>query len=342
MKKPLPTIDTRGTSISDFLKAIEDAFSVTTYSTVRMYFYGVTLSGWVMIRKKVCAWLKKNPSRKIIAYVGTDHALTDPSALEKMRADGITIYLLTDYTGTYHPKLFIFEGRSDVLILSGSNNLTGYGLISNVEFATSIKLPKLDSSVKKWEAEIHRSSSVLTSSLLSSYKRQRDDRQKNLENAKVSWQFTWKERKKARRVAGKKTATIKSPIALEGKTLIYEIMPRETGTDGSQIQILKPVAIKFFGIPDRMGSTITIWLKNVETEESRSLSMTYNNNTTFRLSIHEASFTARPCFVVFRRTKAKRFDFAVISESENPALYGQIDSRLPSRGDGARRYEIVK
>ena len=342
MKKPLPTIDIRDTSISDFLKAIEDAFSATTYCTVRMYFYGVTLSGWLIIRKKVCLWLKKNPSRKVIAYVGTDHALTDPSALEKMRVDGITVYLLTDYTGTYHPKLFIFEGRGDVLILSGSNNLTGYGLISNVEFATSIKLPKLEGSVKKWEAEIHRSSSLLSANLLSSYKRQRDVRQKNLENAKVTWQFTWKERKKAGRVAGKKKANIKSPIALEGETLIYEIMPRETGTDGSQIQILKPVAINFFRIPDRMGATITIRLKNAETEETRSLLMTYNNNTTFRLSIHEASFTARPCFVLFRRTKAKRFDFTVISEAENPALYAQIDSRLPSRGNGARRYEIIK
>lgn len=342
MKKPLPTIKTRSTTICDFFEAIEEAFSTNDYKEVRMYFYGVTVSGWSKIRNKVIAWKKKSKSRTVTAYIGTDHALTEPAALEKLQDDGVNVFILTDYIGIFHPKLFIFAGPKVNLLLSGSNNLTGNGLISNVEFATSIQLQSLVDSVKGWEEEIHRSSSELTADLLSNYKKQRSNRLRGLEKAKIPWQFTWKERRNLDRKAKKKSAKIRFPIPLAEKNLIYEVMPRETGAEGSQIQILKQVAINFFGMPDRVGASISLKLINVESKESRQLTMTYNENITFRLSIHEAAFPSRPCFLIFHPKRIGVFEFTVISEAENPAAYEKIDRRLKSRGVDRRRYEIVK
>lgn len=341
MNKPLPTIDSGDTTICDFLKSLETAFGPESKAKeVRMYFYGVTQSGWARIRGYVRAWLTVDPSRKISAYVGTDHALTEPEALTEMTKDKVEMFILTDYCGTYHPKLLVFAERSTLLVLSGSNNLTAAGLSTNVEFATSIRIPMNSAAVAQWETEVSRSSSPLTEDLLKQYKRERDKRQKKLKSADVSWQFTWKRRKKSRgqSVNGNEP---KQPITLGAETLVYEIMPKETGTAGSQIQILKEVAIGYFSLPNRVGATVTITLRNQDSDETRQLSMTYNENSTFRLSIHEAAFPARPCFLVFKREALKQFSFVVVSEGDRPTQYADLDKRLGKKRISKRRFKII-
>lgn len=341
MKKPLPTIDSNGTKICDFLEALETALEPDCeYKAVRMYFYGVTWSGWATIRNFLKKWEKANSAREIKAYVGTDHALTEPDALEKMKADGVGVFLLTTYAGTYHPKLVVLESDTHLLLISGSNNLTGKGLKSNIEFGSVIKIPKRSRIVYEWETAIASASEALSDKLLKSYARERKKREKALKGSGVKWSFTFKERRKSK---GRKQSAIldKLPISLTKGTLIYEVMPKETSVDGSQIQIRKAVATSYFGLKNKVGSKKKITLVNLITKESRRLIMQYFENITMRLSIHEASFSARPCFLVFRKRAPATFDFIVISESENPLEYEAISKRLGAKRTGQRRYEII-
>ena len=305
-----------------------------------MYFYGVTRSGWVEINQHAKKWLKAKKGRTIAAYIGTDHALTEPEVLTAMKEDGVVVYLLTCYSGIFHPKLVVFAANKNNVLLSGSNNLTGSGLSLNIEFATAVTLPATSERFAKWESAIQSSSDLLTDALLKDYAQQRNERQKRLQKTGVPWQFTWRKRRK---VVIRPGAAVqpKLPIPLKEGTLLYEVMPKETGPMGSQIQILKEIAIDYFGLPDKVGGSVAINLKNVSTGEERKLTMTYNPNTTMRLSIHEASYPERPCFLIFRREGKSSFSFAVVSEALDPTHFQLLDRKLGMKRPRVRRKMIV-
>jgi len=337
MTKALPTIRSPLWNCGAFLASVHEAFRTQAQCfKVRMYFYGATKSGWDEIRRDAKQWLRDGEGRTIDAYIGTDHALTEPEALTAMKGDGVTVHLLTCYSGIFHPKLIVFAGAGDYLLLSGSNNLTRSGLSSNIEFATAIKVPAASAQFTNWESAVQNSTDVLTDALLKDYEQQRNQRQRKLHDLEIPWQFTWKKR---RQVAIRTGAAIRPslPIALERGTLLYEVMPKETGPMGQQIQILKKVAIGYFGLPDRVGAAVAIELKNISTGEKRLLTMTYNTNTTMRLSIHEASFTERPCFLIFRKDGGNAFSFSVISEALDPTQFQMLDNQLGVKLPGRRR-----
>ena len=342
MTNALPTINDYAWSCSDFLTSMRSAFkSDLRCSNVRMYFYGATETGWAEIKSHAKKWLNARNGRTISAYIGTDHALTEPEALVAMSEDGVSVYLLTCYSGIFHPKLIVFCGAKDMLLLSGSNNLTRSGLSTNIEFATAIKIPASSHRFKKWESAVHNSSDALTTDLLKDYEQQRNQRQKMLQDSDVPWQFTWRRRRKVKPRTGAAIRR-KSAMPLTSGALLYEVMPKETGPDGSQIQILKDVATGFFSLPNRVGSSIEINLTNIATGESRYLTMTYNRNITMRLSIREASFTARPCFLIFRKDSPRAFRFEVISEADEPILYQELDEMLGGRVGNRRRLKFIR
>jgi len=305
-----------------------------------MYFYGATQSGWSEIKSYAKKWLNAKKGRTIAAYIGTDHALTEPEALAAMSKDGVAVYLLTCYSGIFHPKLIVFTGKTETYLLSGSNNLTRSGLCSNIEFATAVTIPGTTESFANWESAIHNSSDALNEALLKDYTQQRNQRQKKLQDSDVPWQFTWRKRRK---VAMRPGAAVQPrlPIELKAGTLLYEVMPKETGLMGSQIQILKKIAVDYFGLPGKVGSSVAINLKNVSTGEQRQLTMTYNRNTTMRLSIHEASFTKRPCFLIFRREAKSAFSFIVVSEALDPTHFQLLDKALGVKRPRIRRKKII-
>ncbi len=157
----------------------------------------------------------------------------------------------------------------------------------------------------------------------------------------MPWQFTWRKRRKTPIRQGAAVQT-KLLIELKEGTLLYEVMPKETGPMGSQIQILKEIAINYFGLPDNVGSSVAINLTNVSTGEIRQLTMTYNANTTMRLSIHEASYTERPCFLMFQRVNKNSFNFAVVSESLDPVHFQFLDKKLGVKRPRIRRKMIYQ
>lgn len=71
-------------------------------------------------------------NRKITIYVGIDENITSKEALETLLELNIETYIYYSDKFIYHPKIYLFEGESNRIII-GSSNMTKSGLFYNVE-----------------------------------------------------------------------------------------------------------------------------------------------------------------------------------------------------------------
>lgn len=354
-----PTLQSAAWAMTGFLDAAEAVLRTDRTSTeLRLYFYAVTEAGWRELRDPVRAWLGL-VSRPVTAYIGTDHALTESDALVAMRNDGVGVRLLRRYNGVYHPKViwFVTDGGGQLLV--GSNNLTLDGLKSNIEFATLTQLGQPDGILDNWHAAVHAASDPLSDELLASYANERQQFGEARARARVAATFTWSRRSSAAAPrgegAGRATArgvptTPVAPVAprlpsvgdLVSGDLVVEIMPLETGTGGSQIQIPMAAADRFFRLGPRVGDQITVVLNNVTAPADRTLTMTRFANRTARLVIKELDYRDRPCVVVFRRAGRRRFEFEIVRRAIDPDRYRSLIDRCgPPTREGSRRWAIV-
>jgi hypothetical protein len=336
-----------------------------TATELRLYFYAVTTAGWRELSADVATWKAVTADRTVTAYIGFDHALTDPKALEEMRDASVAIRLLRRYNGIYHPKVLWFVEAGAGHLLVGSNNLTLDGLKSNIEFATLTQLVAADVNLDNWHGAVHMASDPLTGDLLDGYGREREAFGKARAKAKVAGTFTWSKRssggtppripvilpitaRKKRRAAPKPIIIPAGPTALPNlgspaiDDLILEIMPLETGTGGSQIQIPMQAAREFFRLRNGAYAQVAVSLRNVATGDQRNLTMTRFRNATARLVIRELDYRDRPCFVLFRRTGTRKFDFEIVRLAIDPDRYRLLLSRCgsPTR-IGSRRWVHV-
>lgn len=99
----------------------------------------------------------KTKYKKLVFFIGVDNKGTSKQSLEILLENNIETYIYhhdAEYV-TYHPKLFIFEGKTHSRIIIGSSNLTQSGFLSNIE--ASIQLDyrtESDSQGKKLIKEI--------------------------------------------------------------------------------------------------------------------------------------------------------------------------------------------
>jgi HKD family nuclease len=108
---------------------------------------------------KLLPFLKeaKTKYKKLVFFIGVDNKGTSKQSLEILLENEIETYIYhnnAEYI-TYHPKLFIFEGKIHSRIIIGSSNLTQSGFLSNIE--ASIQLDyrtETDSQGKKLTKEI--------------------------------------------------------------------------------------------------------------------------------------------------------------------------------------------
>lgn len=326
MTSPAPTMRTAAWAVTDFLDAAVGLCNTETSSTqLRLYFYAVTVAGWRQLRSSVLSWRKSANNRAVTAYIGTDHALTDADAIENMQKDGIEVRLMRHYTGTFHPKVIWFSGKTSSTILAGSNNLTEDGLTNNIEFASITKIAKADANLQRWHEEIHNASEPVTPQLLKSYRGEKEKHGEKRAKIIQGGTFTW-----SMRTSGKKKT--KSSISRGQRTakvideeLVLEVMPRETSNEGRQVQIPLDVAHKFFGLGRKAGSSIELMLENMATKDSRSLTFTHNKNSTARLSISELEYRSRPCVLVFQKTKIpKKFIFEIVRQAIDPSRFAEL------------------
>src|SRR6185369_1679127 len=190
-----PTLQSAAWAMTGFFDAARDLLREDRAATeLRLYFYAVTGAGWTEISRDVAAW-KRNGSRRVVtAYVGTDHGLTEPTALDRMSRAGIRVRMLRRYNGVYHPKVLWFVEGTHGHLLVGSNNLTLDGLKNNIEFATITRLAATDGNLIGWHDAIHEASDPLSATLLASYGGEREAFGRARAKAKVAATFTWSKR----------------------------------------------------------------------------------------------------------------------------------------------------
>lgn len=298
-------------------------------SSLAMFFYAVTTSGWSEIRKPVERWMRGKAARSVVAYVGTDHALTDPAAITLMIRSGLDVRLMKTYRGVFHPKVIWLTGGPQNCVWAGSNNLTRDGLLHNIEFAVLIKARKALPQLAQWAKEVASSSVPASDELLSSYKAEREKFQQKQASAN-STTFTWSKKKEPE----------KSKNTPVGKgDLIVEIMPEET-RGGNQIQLPKQAAREFFSLAE-IGDQREIKLFRLGSSDVRPLIITVFSNNTIRVSINELEYGDRPCVIIFRKKSDEEISFEIVPENIYPSRYRSL-LKLCTRQTraGSRRWII--
>ena len=310
--KHLPTWISGTWSVASFLDSLISTLKADrSCETLTMYFYAVTQSGWDRVRKHVLKWKSEIEGRDVILFVGTDHGITDPSALRQICNDGVQVRLMLKYHGVFHPKVVWLYGRRRHVVWVGSNNLTRDGLLNNVEFAMLVKAKKIPRTFSRWTKAVETASTMLTQDLLNSYNNQRAKFQ--VKRAQVaSTTFTWE----------KKIETqIQPPVfPVNSDNLIVEVMPRETGGDGKQLQLPVTAASRFFGLTG-IGASKIIELRPKDGLTTREHTMTIFGNNTVRIVVADLEYRDRPCVIVFRKVSKNCFEYEIVPQSIFPSRY---------------------
>lgn len=311
-----------------------------TSAELRLYFYAATMSGWDLLAASVEGWMRRRPRRPVTAYLGTDHALTDPDAMDEMHSAGVQVFLVRHYRGVYHPKVVWFVLPSGGVLLAGSNNLTEDGLSNNIEFATMTTLSSTDPMLEQWHQGVHMASDPYSAALVRSYRREKEKFGRERAKAGKAKTFTWS-RRTSGRASPKGDGEARDAIDLASGDLVLEIMPRETSAEGRQVQIPIAVASTFFRLGPAIGASKQLSVVNERTSEERLLTMTRNANHTTRLSIRELEYRSRPCVLRIRKLTAKRFSVLIIRQSIDPEGYAKLIALCP-QSSPHRRWRVVK
>jgi hypothetical protein len=262
-----------------------------------------------------------------------------------MVADGVAVRLMTAYRGTFHPKVIWLRAERFNLIWIGSNNLTRDGLLNNIEFAAMLKSKSIPHEFQLWATELHSGSVDYSNQLLDEYE---TERRKYGERRVSVGTFTWSRREESEAPRRRRKRKSRSPqghatrIGLTRGDLIVEVMPRETGQDGKQIQLPMAAATTFFGIEDRPGGNRFITLIPSWINDPRQLTMTIFANHTVRLVIRELDYRDRPCVLLFKRRRGSIFTFDIVARSAFPARYRELLNQCePPTRAGSRRWGVV-
>jgi hypothetical protein len=284
-------------------------------TTLNMYFYAITKAGWDYIWPFVDTWKMNSPNREVFIYCGLANWVTDPNALTEMLIKlPQRSFVVTKRKPVFHPKAFIFNEKNYNTCFLGSNNLSGPGLSSNYELGVSIKYTNKELAKPKglatWEKEIRSIAVPLTYQLHAIYKEEYDKMARLPRNPGV---------------IGKKQ--VGHPILAKAAGLpdpgvaIMEVMPKETGSGGTQLQIPLEVARAFFHLPS--GKHIIVNLKDESTGVLSSVKLTDFYNKTSRLSISRLASEPKPRMIWFKKQNGK-YIYNIVSKKINPKEYERL------------------
>lgn len=287
----------------------------STSKEFSMYFYGISLQGWQEIWPNIQIWLKRRPRRVANVYCSIDNFSSEPDALQKMARNLVGhVFVFQRGRAIFHPKAVVFYESRGTTCFIGSNNLTSAGLGWNFELATRMRLNRSDINaprgLRDWETAVRRLCIPLTAELLNIY-------QEEFQAA----QHLPRDRNPVgkRRIQHSQTAS-KAGLPIP-QTAIVEVMPRETGTRGSQLQIPVDVARAFFKLP--RGGQIQVNLVDAQSNQHSILTMTDYGNNTRRLAINRLTSEPRPCILWFRR-KQTNYLFDIVSQTRNDLEFRRL------------------
>lgn len=334
----LPTMQAASWAMSRFRDTAKKLFETDrSCSELRLYFYAATMPGWAIMSSAVARWMKRRPERPVSAYLGTDHALTDPDLMDAMHNAGIHVYLVRHYRGIFHPKVVWLVQPSGGILLAGSNNFTEDGLSNNIEFATLTTLSEVDPTLEQWHRGVHLASDSYSPELVRSYRQEKEKFGRDRAKLGKARTFTWSRRTSGRTQTGQAT----SPAGVATGDLVLEVMPRETSTEGRQVQIPIPVVNTFFSLGPKIGTSKQVSVVNDQTGQDRVLTITRNKNHTSRLSIRELEYRSRPCVLRIRKQSTTRFSVTIVRQSIDPEGYATLIALCP-QSPPSRRWTVVR
>lgn len=98
----------------------------------------------------------KSSFEKIVFYIGVNDQVTTREALQNLLDNEIETYIFFIEDKLFHPKVYIFEGKTRNKIIVGSSNLTRPGLfLRNIESSVELDYDNSDSSGKKFRNQIN-------------------------------------------------------------------------------------------------------------------------------------------------------------------------------------------
>lgn len=327
----LPTHPDQGDGdVIDFLRAFRsECRSNLDASELLIVTYAASLAGWNLVKDSITRFRRQKSGRRVQAIIGLDHLLTQPPALLAMRRARIEVRTVSTWPNVFHPKLFVFRGGTQLTILTGSNNLTRGGLRSNYEFAVRVRLAADHSRrFDDWLEAVLAVSDGLTTANLADYREQ-------FERSRAVRRLVPTTRQRVRQMAAPG-----EPVERRFRRAIVEVTPRETGTEGTQIQMPMEVVRGFFGMGANDSREFTV--RNDDTGGSRGLTLTTFGNNTARLSLREVTLAVRPCVLELWWTRATLV-VRVVRQAENAGEYQRLLEMCVSQTRrGSKRFCLLR
>jgi HKD family nuclease len=136
--------------IKRLLPFLQKTLGEADYSACRIIVAFARLSGVARLIPQIRSW--RSRGHLIEAIVGIDRFGTSYEALQVMLDEFETVYITrtSDESCTFHPKMYLFDGRRQARAIVGSHNLTVGGLEMNFEGGLVVDLD-LPAEVEEWK-----------------------------------------------------------------------------------------------------------------------------------------------------------------------------------------------
>jgi len=306
--------------------------------------------------KEIQSILSSLKSRKgtVSAIVGFDPRQTNSRAIRELirrfPKGGLTVMGASNCA--FHPKVYILDGERHVVAVIGSHNLTIGGLLQNWEASVIIVAERDDDeAVVKQIEQLWRSyesyrganrqkldkqwASRCQALLRAIDAVQRKARKETPLNPFGPVRTLRRRRKVLRELLPGRGSEV--PTAILPRTMTMQIL-RETGPEGTQVQIPVVALEGFFGIDRGTSAAVTIRLN---ADDYRATILHFPNNT-HRIQMSFLRGLQRPLLLILQRVPRNRDLYSAGIVASGSAEYGKLLSRCDRQTRrGSKRYGIL-
>ena len=258
---------------------------------------------------------------------------------------------------TFHPKFLEFTYEDDAVVIIGSANLTGGGLLRNTELGVEMRVPSDDALEKAidatWKA-MRSESKKVTLALVRDLKRkielgsERDpgEGRPNPDKQKLNIVAQRSPKPLFARVLGVPEPARRSKIfakldalTVRPQRLYLQVLSGETGglvggDSGYQIQLPVATLATFFGVAANETKQVTFRFPGDEF----TVGLTHFENNTHRIRLRPLKDVSRPAIVVFRRSGTDKYTCSVVPPHQYTAVLKRKCTEQSRKG--ARRWGL--
>ena len=296
--------------------------------------------------------------------VGIDNAVTDLDALHYLAQElpeaSKYVFCANNYSLVFHPKVYLFRGAAETVVILGSSNLTMGGLFANCEAGVFLELDEaipedgevilqleaLWQTYAKPQPPLHPENLQPLEDYLESI-----EVDEGLAAIKARIDLERAQRAQTRRGlpadrfprsehAGQWQSII-SALGGAGATQgrLYLQILKETGAGGTQIQLPTRTLREFFEVElFDQGALIVLEFGPGSEREAR---ITHFENDTHRISLSELGGVKRPAMLVLERSGGQRRFRCTIIAGDTQAYEEALKQCTEQTRAGAKRWAIV-